>query len=295
MSIPTLPEPNARRPIGVGGWLAIGGALAAGVVYTVVLAVLLALTSGSIFSRAAEWAQAGDSAGVDPFDDFDDSGDADPTDPLYDYPGYEQGDSGLILAQPSAEQARATAREALALAQKTLGTQWDIPGDERYEDATNDYGGPSLLHDYSSAARVHAMDSVPAQTKQAQVDRLTEALAPLGFDTVDVADDPEEWAEAGYHIDGNNDVTGGADSPLWIVTFYSSTDFAPYLEFGIVDDADADVLDGLSEWDIDSTDTGLYLQAYAWKLLEENDRQRFIDAMDAFGGVQPYDDGTATA
>jgi hypothetical protein len=289
MSNPTPPDPNARRPIGVGGWLALGGALAAGLVYTVVLAVLLAVTSGSVFSRAAEWAQAGGSATTDPFDE------GDPTDPLYDYPGYEQGDSGLILAQPSAEQVRGRAREALSLAQATLGSTWDTPGDERYDDATNDYGGPSLLHDYSSAARVHEMDSVPAETKQTLVDRLTDALAPLGFDTVEVADDPAEWSDAGYHIDGNDDVTGGADSPLWIVTFYSSTDYAPYLEFGIVDGADGDVLDGLSEWDIDSADTGMYLQAYAWNLLEESDRQRFIDAMDDFGGVEPYDDGTAAA
>lgn len=296
MTHPQPSDPHQRRSIGSGGWVALSGALAAGLVFTVVLAVVIAVTSGSVFGRLASWAGSVDaSGGSDPFDsDPFDSDPGDEADPFYDYPGYEDGDSGYVLAQPSAEEVRSTARQAIDLAQRALGGEWETPGRDTYTETENSYGGPSMLHDFSSAARLQELGTIAPTAKQEMVDELTGVLAPLGFDTVEIADDPGEWADAGYDIDGNDEVTGGDASPLWIVTFYSSVDYVPYLEFGIVDGADDAILDGLQDYEIDSTGTGVYLQAYGWNLLEESDRQSFIDAMDDFGGVEPYDDGTAS-
>lgn len=282
---PTVsPAPPAAR-IGTLGWLALGGAVLAGIVYSVGLAVVLASTSVNLVGLVDGLGGSGGSGG---------SAAADPADPYYGYPGYEEGDSGYVLAQPSAEEARDIGHEVLEAAQDALGGSWTAGGGDYYEGAENSYGGPSLLHDFSTASSSQELRFTESGQKQDLVDALTAAVAPLGFDTVEVADSAEEWADAGYSIDGRSDVTGGDSSPLWIVTAYSSADRAPYLEFGIVEGADTAVRAGLDEWGIDAPDSGLYLQAYAWNLLEDGDRDAFTAAMEPFGGVEPYNDGTAT-
>ncbi|NQX13146.1 hypothetical protein HQQ80_16070 [Microbacteriaceae bacterium VKM Ac-2855] len=291
----TVPPPGGRRPLGTSGWLALSGALLAGVVYTVGLAVVVALASGSVFgaiARASDGARDGtsdDPFDSDPWHDFGGS-----TDPLQDYPGITDGDSGYVLAQPSAAEVRSAAADAVAAAQAVATGPWSAAGDEFNELAENDYDGTSMLYDYTTGAE--SLDRTFAEgDKQALVDALTAALEPLGYDTVEVADDPDEWDSAGYEVDGHDDETGGESSPLWIVSAHSSTSFGPWVEFGIVENADDEIRDALDEWDIAAPDSGLYVQAYAWGLLEESDRADFIDALDDFGGVAPYDDGTASA
>lgn len=280
---PTSPPPApGRRPLGTAGWVALASSAVLGVLYTGTLGTLLAL------SVTAAVDVAGDALPTDVPGFSDDPGEGgDPTDPFYDYPGYQDGDAALVLDQPSAEAAVSVSAAAVSAVEEAAIGGWVSADDEYYERADNAYGGPSLLYDYISATDYADADLSTEADKQAVVDLFTAAVAPLGFDSVDIADTPSEWAEVGYRLDG--DLTDeDASAALWIVTAYSSTEAVPRSSLGLVDlDADSSgeveaMLDGVG---ITPSDNGAFLAGYANGLLEEGDRAEFTERMADFGGV----------
>ncbi|OOB91564.1 hypothetical protein [Rathayibacter sp. VKM Ac-2630] len=292
---PAPAAPPQRRPLGAGAWTALAVSAVVGLVYTGVLGTLLAVGIGTAF-EAAESAStsapapdgAEDPFGEDPFggDPFgEDPGDA--ADPLRDYPGYEDGDAADVLARPSAEEAVALSEGAVAAVEAAVIGEWESADDEYYERAENVYGGPSLLYDYLSATGYAAADLSTDADKQAVVDRFTAALAPLGFDTVEIADSPSEWSRAGYELDG---ALGDAEAraSLWVVTASSTQRDAPAVELGLVDlDADPS---GAVERMLDDVGLvppaqGAFLAGYANSLLEAGDRDEFTARMEEFGGI----------
>ncbi|KZX21526.1 hypothetical protein [Rathayibacter tanaceti] len=284
---PTQGSVPSRRPLGAGGWIAVGTSVAVGLAYTGVLGTFLALGVGTAFDVASDTAPT--SAPGEPFGDATDDpfGSGDPLDPLYDYPGYQDGDAAQILGQPSSEDARRGTETAVAAVEASVLDGWTSADDEYYERAQNAYGGPSLLHDYISSTEYAAADVSSEGDKQAAVDRFTAALTPLGFDEVDVADTPEEWSEVGYVLDGEL-ADDEASAALWIVTARSSAREVPSVELGLVDlDADtsgrvAEMLEGVG---LSPEPQGAFLAGYANGLLEEGDRGEFTERMEEYGGV----------
>ena len=294
MSPPPAPAPGptqgsvpSHRPLGRGASIALGTSLLVGVVYTGVLGTLVAVGVGGALDSAA--GSASTSAPSEPFGDPTDDpfGSGDPSDPLYDYPGYQDGDAATILGQPSAEDVRASAEKAVAAVEGAVPEEWTSADDEYYEQSQNAYGGPSLLYDYISATEYAAADVSNDADRQAAVDRFTAALAPLGFDDVEVADTPEEWSEAGYELDGDLS-DEEASAALWIVTARSSADLVLAIELGLVDlDADptglvADMLDGVG---LSPDPQGAFLAGYANGVLQDEDRGEFTDRLEEYGGV----------
>ncbi|QHC61900.1 hypothetical protein GSU69_03790 [Rathayibacter festucae] len=288
---PAVPPgaPGAPRPLGTGGWIALGTSIVVGVVYTGVLGTLLALGIGTAIDATADALPTAAPGFTDePFGEATEGPDAgDPTDPLYDYPGYQDGDAALVLAQPSAEAAIAQSEAAVAAIESTVLDGWTSADDEYYERSENGYGGPSLLYDYISATSYADADLGSADAKQAVVDVFTAAVAPLGFDAVDVADTPAEWSEVGYEYEGDlSDEEAGA--ALWVVTAYSTVEDVPAIEIGLVDlgaDSTGDVERMLDDVGLTPPDSGAFLAGYANAILEEGDRAEFTERMQAYGGV----------
>lgn len=292
MSPPPFPPaaPPQRPPLGAGAWTALAVSAVVGLVYTGVLGTLLALGIGAALDTAESATTSAPAPGgsegpfgEDPFDE--DPGDA--SDPLHGYPGYEDGDAADVLDQPSAEEAVALSEEAVAAVEAALIGEWDSADDEYYERSDNLYGGPSLLYDYISATGYAAADLSTDADKQAVVDRFTATLAPLGFDTVDIADSPSEWAQLGYGID---DGLGAeeARATFWVVTAYSSEQAVPAVELGLVDldsDPSGTVERMLDDVGLVPPTQGAFLAGYANSLLEEGDREEFTARMEEFGGV----------
>lgn len=303
--VPTNPPPfppaapPQRAPLGAGAWTALAVSAVVGLVYTGVLGTLLALGIGAALDTAESATTSAPAPGgaegpfgEDPFEDpfgedplGEDPGDA--SDPLYGYPGYEDGDAADVLDQPSAEEALALSGEAVAAVEAALIGEWDSADDEYYERSENLYGGPSLLYDYISATGYAAADLSTDADKQAVVDRFTATLAPLGFDTVDIADSPSEWAQLGYGID---DGLGAeeARATFWVVTAYSSEQAVPAVELGLVDldsDPSGAVERMLDDVGLVPPTQGAFLAGYANSLLEEGDRDEFTARMEEFGGV----------
>ncbi|WP_230673394.1 hypothetical protein [Rathayibacter sp. Leaf248] len=303
--VPTNPPPfppaapPQRAPLGAGAWTALAVSAVVGLVYTGVLGTLLALGIGAALDTAESATTSAPAPGgaegpfgEDPFEDpfgedplGEDPGDA--SDPLYGYPGYEDGDAADVLDQPSAEEALALSEEAVAAVEAALIGEWDSADDEYYERSENLYGGPSLLYDYLSATGYAAADLSTDTDKQAVVDRFTATLAPLGFDTVDVADSPSEWARVGYELDDAVD-DAEARASLWIVTASSTQRDVPAVELGLVDldsDPSGAVERMLDDVGLEPPTQGAFLAGYANSLLEEGDRDEFTARMEEFGGV----------
>lgn len=281
--------PGAPRPLGTGGWIALGTSIVVGVVYTGVLGTLLALGLGTAIDATADALPTAAPGFTDePFGEATEGPDSgDPTDPLYDYPGYQDGDAAFVLAQPSAEAARSQSEAAVAAIESTVLDGWTSADDEYYERSENGYGGPSLLYDYISATSYADADLGSDAAKQAVVDVFTAAVAPLGFDAVDVADSPAEWSEVGYEYEGGlSDEEAGA--ALWIVTAYSTVEDVPAIEIGLVDlgaDSTGEVEQMLDDVGLTPPDSGAFLAGYANGVLEEGDRAEFTERMQAYGGV----------
>ncbi|MWV49037.1 hypothetical protein GRS96_07060 [Rathayibacter sp. VKM Ac-2803] len=292
MSPPPAPQAApipGRRPLGTGGWIALASSAAVGLVYTAVLGGLLAWTVGAAVDVAGDAVPTGiPGYSDDPFgstDDPDAGGDA--SDPFYDYPGYQDGDAALVLDQPSAEAAIAACTAAVSAVEAAVIGGWVSADDEYYERSDNAYGGPSLLYDYISATDYADAELGTAADKQAVVDLFTAALAPLGFDSVDIADTPAEWSQVGYDLDGDLS-DEDASASLWIVTAYSSTQAVPSIELGLVDldsDPTGQVATMLDDVGVTPSDSGAFLAGYANSLLEEADRAEFTERMAEFGGV----------
>lgn len=291
---PAPPAPHqgatGRRPIGTGGWIALATSGVVGIVYTGVLGTLLALGLGAAIDASVEaLPTAAPGFTDDPFgsstDDPFDGGD--PSDPLYDYPGYLEGDAAVVLAQPSAEEAVAQSEAGVAGVEAAVLDDWSSADDVYYERSVNAYGGPSLLYDYISSTRYADGELATTDAKQAVVDAFTQALVPLGFDVVDVADTPEEWSDVGYDLDGELS-DEEASTVLWIVTASSSTADVPAIEMGLAD-LDADPSGAaramLEDVGVSPSDNGAFLAGYANGLLEEGDRAEFTGRMEEFGGV----------
>ncbi|PPF30774.1 hypothetical protein C5C18_05235 [Rathayibacter tritici] len=294
MSPPPAPAPGptqgsvpSHRPLGTGAWIALGTSILVGVVYTGVLGTLLAIGVGSAFDSAS--GSESPSVPAEPFGDSSDDpfGSGDPSDPLYDYPGYQDGDAATILGQPSAEKVRASAEQAVAAVESAVPEEWTSADDEYYEQSQNAYGGRSLLYDYISATEYSVADVSTDADKQAVVDRFAAALAPLGFDEIEIADTPDEWSDVGYEFDGDLS-NEEASAALWVVTARSSADLVPAIELGLVDlDADpsgrvADMLDGVG---LSPEPQGAFLAGYANGILEDGDRGAFTDRLAKYGGV----------
>ena len=283
---PGVPGP---RPLGTGGWVALGVSIVVGVVYTGVLGTLLALGVGTAIDATADALPTAAPGFTDePFGEAtDDPQSGDPADPLYDYPGYQDGDAAFVLAQPSAEAAIAQSEAAVGAVEATVLDGWTSADDEYYERSDNGYGGPSLLYDYISATSYADADLADTAAKQAVVDVFTAAVAPLGFDAVDVADTPAEWSEVGYEYEGGlSDEEAGA--ALWIVTAYSTVEDVPAIEIGLVDlsaDSTGEVEQMLDDVGLTPPDSGAFLAGYANGVLEEGDRAEFTERMQAYGGV----------
>ncbi|MHC2185868.1 hypothetical protein ACVLV4_001511 [Rathayibacter agropyri] len=288
-SMPPAPGPtqgsiSSHRPLGTGGWVALGASVVVGLVYTGVLGTLLALGVGAALDAAPQ--DLPTAAPGAPTDDPFGSGD--PSDPLYDYPGYQDGDAAAVLGQPSAEQVRQKSDAAVAAVEAALLANWTSANDEYYEQSENAYGGPSLLYDYISATEYAAGDVASGADKQGAVDRFTAALAPLGFDEVDVARTPEQWSDQGYQLEGTLPEEE-ASTALWIVTARSSTDKVPAIELGLADlDADQSgrVAEMLEDVGLSPDPQGAFLAGYANGVLAEGDRDEFIDRMKEYGGVK---------
>lgn len=288
-SMPPAPGPTrgsipSYRPLGRGSWIALGTSVVVGLVYTGVLGTFLALGVGTAFDAAPQ--DIPTAAPGDPTDDPFGSGD--PSDPLYDYPGYQDGDAELVLGQASAEKVRQTSEVAVAAVEAALLSGWTSADDEYYEQSENAYGGPSLFYDYVSATEYAAGDVTTGTDKQEAVDHFTAALAPLGFDEIDVARTPAQWSEQGYELEGNLSAEE-ASATLWIVTARSSIDKVPAIELGLADlDADKSgrVTSMLEDFGLSPDPQGAFLAGYANGLLAEGDRDEFIDRMKEYGGVR---------
>ena len=283
------PGVPGARPLGTGGWAALGVSIVVGVVYTGVLGTLLALGVGTAIDATADALPTAAPGFTDePFGEAtDDPQSGDPADPLHDYPGYQDGDAAFVLAQPSAEAAIAQSEAAVGAVEATVLDGWTSADDEYYERSDNGYGGPSLLYDYISATSYADADLADTAAKQAVVDVFTAAVAPLGFDAVDVADTPAEWSEVGYEYEGGlSDEEAGA--ALWIVTAYSTVEDVPAIEIGLVDlgaDSTGEVEQMLDDVGLTPPDSGAFLAGYANGVLEEGDRAEFTERMQAYGGV----------
>ncbi|MBF4463304.1 MULTISPECIES: hypothetical protein [unclassified Rathayibacter] len=280
----------SQRPLGAGGWTALAVSVVVGVLYTGVLGTLLAFGVGSAIDAASESAPTS-APGVsdEPFGDSTDDpfSSGDPSDPLYDYPGYQDGDAAVVLAQPSAEKARSEAEAGIKAVETAVLRDWTSADDEYYEKTQNAYGGPSLLYNYISATDYAEADLSTDSAKQEVVDRFTRALAPLGFDKVDVARTPSEWSSVGYEYEGDLS-DDEASTALWIVTAYSDASSVPAVEIGLVDlDADpsGDVASMLDKVSVTPPDQGAFLAGYANSVLEEGDRAEFTQRMQEFGGI----------
>ncbi|SMH45287.1 hypothetical protein SAMN06295885_2508 [Rathayibacter oskolensis] len=287
---------SGRRPLGTGGWIAIASSAVVGLLYTAVLGGLLALSVGAAVDVAAD-AVPTDVPGFtddpfgstdDPFGSTDDPfAEGDSSDPYFDYPGYEDGDAAVVLDQPSAEAAIAVSTAAVAAVEAAVIGEWESADDEYYERTDNVYGGPSLLYNYISATDYAVADLSTAADKQAVVDLFTAAVAPLGFDEIDIADTPGEWSQVGYDFRG--DLTDEeASASLWVVTAYSTTQSVPAIELGLVDldsDPSGEVQAMLDDVGVTPSEQGAFLAGYANSILEEGDRAEFTDRMEEFGGV----------
>ncbi|PPG67546.1 hypothetical protein C5C31_09060 [Rathayibacter rathayi] len=283
---PTQGSVPSRRPFGTAAWIALGTSILVGVVYTGVLGTFLAVGVGSALDSASDSAST---SAPEPFGNPSDDpfGSGDPSDPLYGYPGYQDGDAATILGQPSAEKVRTSAAQAVAAVEGAIPEEWTSADDEYYEQSQNAYGGRSLLYDYISATEYAVADVSTVADKQAVVDRFTAALAPLGFDDIEIADTPDEWSDVGYEFDGDLS-DEEASAALWIVTARSSADLVPAIELGLVDlDADpsgqvADMLDGVG---LSPKPQGAFLAGYANGILQDGDRGEFTDRLAKYGGV----------
>ncbi|MCM6761590.1 hypothetical protein NB037_04085 [Rathayibacter sp. ZW T2_19] len=289
---PVAPSAPGRTPLGAGAWVAIAISGVVGLVYTGVLATLLAVGVG-LAVDAAEPAATGVPApggSEEPFgegDPFSDDDSGDPTDPLYGYPGYEEGDASFVLDQPSAEEAVALSEQAVAAVEAAVLGGWDSAEDEYYERSENAYGGPSLLVDYLSATGYAEADLSTDADKQAVVDRFTAALAPLGFDSIDIADAPSEWSEVGYTLSGELS-DEEARAALWVVTASSTDRVVPAVELGLVDldsDPSGEVEAMLDDVGLSPSPSGAFLAGYASGVLESADRAEFTARMEEFGGI----------
>jgi len=290
---PVAPPGPGRTPLGAGAWVAIAISGVVGLVYTGVLATLLAVGVGLAVDAAESSATSAPVPGSsdEPFGDegdpFGDEGSGDPTDPLYGYPGYEEGDASSVLDQPSAEEAVALSEQAVAAVEAAVLGEWDSADDEYYERSENAYGGPSLLVDYLSATGYAEADLSTEADKQAVVDRFTAALAPLGFDSIDIADAPSEWSEVGYSLRGELS-DEEARATLWVVTASSTDRVVPAVELGLVDldsDASGEVEAMLNDVGLSPAPSGAFLAGYASGVLESGDRAEFTARMEEFGGI----------
>lgn len=278
---------SARRSLGTNGWVALVASVVIGLVYTGVLSTFLALGVGSDFGTAFDMMPT--SAPAEPFsgptDDPFRSGD--PTDPLYDYPGYQDGDAALVLAQPSAEEARAQAQAGLAAVEAALLGGWTSADHGYDERSQNAYGGPSLLHHDLSATAYADADLSADADKQMAVDRFNAALAPLAFDEVEVADTSVEWSERGYDLPGQlSDRVASAS--LWLVTASSSAQSVPAVAIGLVDlasDLSGQVEAMLRGFRLTPPEQGAFLADYVNGVLEEGDRSEFTARMARHGGI----------
>ncbi|MBO0984254.1 hypothetical protein [Rathayibacter sp. SD072] len=288
---PVAPPGPGRTPLGAGARVAIAISGVVGLVYTGVLATLLAVGVGLAVDAAEPAATSVPAPGgsEEPFGEGDPFGDdsGDPTDPLYGYPGYEEGDAASVLDQPSAEEAIALSEQAVAAVEAAVLGEWDSADDEYYERSENAYGGPSLLVDYLSATGYAEADLSTDADKQAVVDRFTAALAPLGFDSIDIADAPSEWSEVGYTFSGGLS-DEEARAALWVVTASSTDRVVPAVELGLVDfdsDASGEVEAMLNDVGLSPAPSGAFLAGYASGVLESGDRAEFTARMEEFGGI----------
>lgn len=208
-----------------------------------------------------------------------------------DYPGTAYRDQAEVLAGDSMESATAAGEAFVAELQDELTARYELSWTETYpavlEHDVNGYGGASMLYNYDSGSW-HGSAIVTGAAARAGIEGLFIAAATAhGADDVytlnDLYDDEPVAAKQSWGAEHK------PDQALWSLV---ATDSSANLTF-IVDVFDATLpTDSSFEGDLrfDVASGGqLYVrvQATAYGLLAEQDREAFLDALEPFEGQEP--------
>lgn len=281
----------------------------AAVVYTIVTVVVLVATIGAVGSDMDRVLSGEfDSGYGETWSDggFTGSEGVDPDDPFYDYPGYEDGDSGYLMAADPAEEIIAAAEAAIGSATTAIASGIPAGGAaasdasfERddtgyYKRATNSYGGASLLYDYVSDSWTAQPDLRGGEGFDDVLEDAETALAAAGYDTFERIETSDEWFDYGFdtgYDDADNPFTARS---MWVMTAYSSTDYdVPAVEvtlFDLANDESGAVAEFLDDDPSTVVEEGVRVLAYSSQMLESDDRDEFVRRMEPFGGVEEYVD-----
>jgi hypothetical protein len=214
------------------------------------------------------------------------------TGPWEDYPGSAFRDVDEVLASPSMEsvtaQGDAFVTELRAALTARFGLRWTTLYDAELERDINGYGGESLLYAYDSGLW-QGSARVDDPQARAQVEALFRELALIaGVDEPYALNDYSEGADEAVTQEQFGAATK-PKQPLW--TLYGD---APDSTLTLtVDVYDANLpahssFDGTWRFDLVPGDT-LYvtIDAYAYALLAEADREQLLRLLEPFEGLTP--------